>query len=609
LPGQQTLTYFSAFKLPIGSLVSIPIGKRKAVGVVVEIKELTSQKMALRQADFELKGILKVINSEKILTEKQIELAEWISDYYYCPIGPVVKMMIPAKTKSENLKTKNNSEKVKTKQTLILTPDILSAQKLFEPHGIANSAILHSNLTDKQYLENWLKIRNGEAKIIIGTRLALLAPFITLKEIIIENEHSANYKSQKTPRLHARETAMKLAEIWNAKITFKSPAPSIEAAWLAENKKVRLEVSSFKSQISNSIIDLRQELKDRNFSIFSRVLQEKIKSALAKKQQIILFINRRGSSTVLMCRDCGYIPKCSNCDVPLVYHLSPIQFICHHCGHSEFPPVLCPNCLGTRIKFFGTGTQKVEAEFKKLFPEARVARLDSDIIKKVKTIGTKSLERDLVPSEVPSEKQLVEDFKDGKVQVLIGTQMILNKDLPKTPLVALMLADTLLHLPDFRSNERTFQLISRLKNLSNRNFILQTYSPENPAIQFAMAEDYQSFYQEEIQTRQELSYPPFSQLIKLVHQHKSAKKTEENAKILAEKLKQQINAINKTLRSNSLLPISILGPSPAFISKVKGKYIWQIILKSKIADIKLRNRILQITPPDWVVDIDPLQII
>ncbi len=610
LPGQQTLTYFSARKLPIGSLVSIPIAKRKAVGVIVEIKELSSQKMVLRQADFELKGILKVISSEKVLTEKQIELAEWISDYYYCPLGPVAKMMIPAKMQNAKRKVQSDNAKLKsngTQQTLILVPEISMVQKLTEEHKSQNTATLHSKLTDKQYLENWHKVRNGEAEIIIGTRLALFAPFVNLREIIIENEHSANYKSQKAPRLDARETARELARLWKADIIFKNPIPSIETTWLADNNKIKLQVSSYKLQVTSLIVDLRQELKDGNFSIFSRNLQEKIKSALAKKQQIILFINRRGSSTVLMCRDCGYIPKCSNCEVPLVYHLSPIQFICHHCGHSEFPPVLCPNCLGTRIKFFGTGTQKVETEFKKLFPEARVARLDSDIIKKYQS--REGLTSNRRPDLQNIEQQIINDFNTKHAQVLIGTQMILNKNLKPAPLVALILADTLLHLPDFRSNERTFQLISRLKNLSTKEFILQTYSPENPAIQFAIADNYKSFYQKEIQARKELSYPPFSQLIKLVHQHKSAKKTEESAKILAEKLKQQIKSINKNLRSNSLLPISILGPSPAFISKVKGKYIWQIILKSKIADIKLRNKILQIIPPDWIIDVDPLQII
>ena len=300
-----------------------------------------------------------------------------------------------------------------------------------------------------------------------------------------------------------------------------------------------------------------------------------------------------------MCRDCGHVPKCPNCDVPMVYHLSPIQFVCHHCGHSEIPPVLCPNCLGTRIKFFGTGTQKVEVEFKKLFPGAEAIRLDSDVAKDTK-----------------AEQEILKQFKNKTVQVIIGTQMIFNKDIAKVPLVAMMLADTLIHLPDFRSNERNFQIISRLKNLAGEKLLLQTYSPENNAIQFAMKNDYKSFYSEEIETRKELSYPPFSQLIKLAFAHKNPKKAEDEAKIMAEKLKQQIAANNKLLTGLSkktdtinLQPITILGPSPAFISKVRGKYIWQIILKSKISDLKLRNKILKIVTPDWTIDVDPLQII
>jgi primosomal protein N' (replication factor Y) len=464
--------------------------------------------------------------------------------------------------------------------------------------------------------------------------MALFAPFQNLKEIIIEDEHNDLYKSRQTPRYHARETALELAKIWNAKIIFKSNTPSIETSRLARDKKIMLQYPVSKIQHQTSIIDLRVELKEKNFSIFSRLLQEKIKKALAKKQQIILFINRRGSSTSLLCRDCGFVPRCPNCDVPFVYHLSPVQFRCHHCGHSELPPVLCPQCLGTRIKYFGTGTQKVETEFKKLFPDVSAARIDSDIAS-ASAIYKASFDTPAPSSVIPVSSsvipafnceaitanavsglktgihtdKIITNFNSKKIQVLIGTQIIFNKITKKAPLVALMLADTLLYIPDFRSNEKTFQIINHLKNLAGKDFILQTYSPENKAIQYAVKNDYKSFYQEEIATRHTLGYPPFSQLIKLSFQHKNAKKAEQEAKILTEKLKQQINNQIKTTKLTTNQLITILGPSPAFISKIKNKYIWQIILKSKIADLKLRNQIFQIIPPDWTIDIDPLQII
>ena len=610
LPAPQSLTYFSATDIEPGGLVLVPVGKRKAIGVIESSENLEGQKMNLRKAEFELRPVLETISKKPILSKQQLELANWIHEYYWSPIGPVIKAMVPEKI--NNYRPRKIKEyAIKTNQKLILVPElnqienaVKEAEKQYPGRKIT---ILHGKLTEKKHFEAWQEIKSGESEIIIGSRLALFAPFQNLAEIFVKNEHSFSYKAQKSPRLHTRETTIKLAELWKADVTLKSNTPSIETYWnITQNKNnLRLVTGGSNNEIPNyklpitSLIDLKTELKDGNFSIFSRKLQEEIKLTLNNKKQIILFINRRGSSTVLMCRDCGHVPKCPNCDVPMVYHLSPIQFVCHHCGHSEIPPVLCPNCLGTRIKFFGTGTQKVEVEFKKLFPGAEAIRLDSDVAKDTK-----------------AEQEILKQFKNKTVQVIIGTQMIFNKDIAKVPLVAMMLADTLIHLPDFRSNERNFQIISQLRNLAGEKLLLQTYSPENNAIQFAMKNDYKSFYSEEIETRKELSYPPFSQLIKLAFAHKSLKKAADEAKIMAEKLKQQIAANNKLLTGLSkktdtinLQPITILGPSPAFISKVRGKYIWQIILKSKISDLKLRNKILKIVTPDWTIDVDPLQII
>jgi primosomal protein N' (replication factor Y) len=600
LPSPQILTYFSAREIPKGGLVFVPIHKRQAIGVVIDSKKLNSQKMDIRKADFELRPIKKIVSPEPFLNEKQIDFAIWMSEYYYCAIGPVIKTMLPPKAQRLKLSAQNDDSASKSGQTLIVFPEISMAEEIMQQRDNKETAIIHSSLIDRQYLENWHKIRDGSAKKIIGTRLALFAPFDSLKEIIIKDEHNELYKSRQTPRYHTRESALKLAEVWNAKIIFESATPSIETSWLAEKKKIILEKPADNRQpLSAKIIDLRDELKNKNFSIFSRELQKRIESALVQDNQIILFINRRGSSTVLMCRDCGHIPKCPNCEVPLVYHLSPIKFLCHHCSHSEIPPVLCPQCLGTRIKFFGAGTQKVEMELQKIFPNAKTARLDSDIVKNPK-----------------EESNIIDSFREKKLQILIGTQMLFNKHIPRTPIVAMILADTLLHLPDFRSNERTYQLISQLKNLASENFILQTYSPENPAIVSAVNNDYNSFYKEEIETRKILSYPPFSQLIKLVYAHQSPKRAEDEAKILSEKLKQQVKifskeltGINKKTEAVNLQPFAILGPSSAFISKVSGRYIWQIIIKSKISDCKLRNKILQIIPRGWIVDADPLQII
>ncbi len=625
-PAPQILTYFTTHELPLGSLVLIPLHKKIVIGVVAKTKNLNGQKMALRRADFELKGVAKILTPFPALDEKQLQLAQWIHRYYWCPLGAVIKMMLPARiatpasfaTRSFAGWPSRHADAshagwqsaaggpVSTRQKLILVPEINLIGKIAQQYDDNDTILLHSQLTDKQYFENWLKIsargplrqssseasgcapgeKTGETKIIVGTRIALFAPFVNLKEIVVENEHNPSYKAQQTPRFHARETAIALAKLWNAKIIFRSATPSIETRWLSDKKRLNLEVSNLKSQALSTVVDLRNELKEGNFSIFSRELQAEIKSTLKKRGQAILFINRRGASGALLCRECGYISKCKNCDAPLIYHLQPPRLICHHCGHSENPPILCPNCHGAKIKFLSAGTQKAETEFKKLFPTATISRIDSDVAKEEKTT-----------------KEIIENFNSGKTRVLVGTQMLFGSALKKVPLTAMIIADTLFHLPDFRSNEKTFQIINQLKELTEKKLIVQTYSPQNSAIRAAARGSYEIFYQEEIKDRQLLSYPPFSQLIKLTYKHKNSKQAEQQTKILAEKIKQQL--LNLKLSPM----VTILGPSPAFIPKIKNQHIWQIVLKSRADDLNERNKILKIIPPGWIIDVDPMTII
>ena len=591
LPAPQTLTYFTPHELPMGSLVLIPLNKKIVVGAVIETKNLSGQKMALRRADFELKGVAKILTPLPVLDEKQLQLAQWIHRYYWCPLGAAIKMMLPEKIQNPRFKSQNydlkNETRNKTEQKLILVPEINLIDKLVQQYKTGDEILLHSQLTDKQYFENWLKVKTGEAKTIIGTRIALFAPFVNLKEIIIEEEHSPHYKARQTPRFHTRETATTLSKLWNAQIIFKSRTPSIETTWLAENKKIILQSSATNANEPKIVVvDLRNELKEENFSIFSRELQEGLGSILEKKMQAILFINHRGASGALLCRECGYISKCKNCDAPLIYHLQPPRLTCHHCGHSENSPILCPNCHGAKIKFLSAGTQKAETEFKKLFPTATISRMDSDVAKEEKTAG-----------------EIIKNFNNGKTQVLVGTQILFSGALEKVPLAAMIIADTLFHLPDFRSNERTFRTINQLGELTEKKLIIQTYSPQNSAIRAAAEGSYEMFYQEEIKDRQLLSYPPFSQLIKLTYKHKNNKQAEQQAKILAERIKQQL----LNLKLSPL--VIILGPSPAFIPKIRNQYIWQIVLKSRVENLEERNKILQTVPPGWIIDVDPIMII
>ncbi|MBI4708876.1 MAG: primosomal protein N' [Candidatus Portnoybacteria bacterium] len=632
----QVLSYFSAHELLVGSLVLIPLSRRQEEAVVIETHQISSHRIEVKRAEYELRPIKKVLTIEPILTHQQIELAMWLGQYYFTPPGAFMKMAIKNRknviSSSAPQSAGRNEGSLayarRKSQKLILAPTISQVLSIVEKCDEEKITTIHSGLTKKQLSENWQKIAKSQAKIIIGTRLAVFAPFLNLKEIIVKDETNPSHRSwDMHPHYRVHEAAQKLAEIFGAKIILKSNLPSIESYFLNALPPLEKEGWGGFEKIDFSqknppqspfskggnqeaqIVDLRQELKEGNYSIFSRQLQKSINEALKNKQQIILFINRRGAATFVLCRDCGYVAKCPNCDAPLTYHFErnnsgfkPI-LICHHCGHKESPPTLCPKCQGIRIKAFGSGTQRVEIEAQKLFSaqggphsaeKPKILRLDSD------TAPTSK-----------EQTKIIEEFKEKKGNILIGTQMMLNDSSIKAGVVAIISADTLLHLPDFGSDERTFQTINQLRALSISHFFIQTYNPQSKIIQLAAQGDFKSFYQQEIETRQALKYPPFSQLIKLIFRHKDPKKSATEAKILFAKLTQQL----KTSRISKEVIFEITGPSPAFISKEKGKYIWQIVIKSapvwlakreeRTEILKKRNQFLILVPPNWEIDIDP----
>jgi primosomal protein N' (replication factor Y) len=616
----QVLSYFCAAFLPKGSLISVPLGRRNEKAVVLESHQIKGHEMEIKDARYQLRPIKKILTAKPILTEAQIKLALWLGRYYYVSPGIFLKMMLP-KTgiKNYDLRIKNN-----VGQKLILVPTVTQIDSAVKNYPQNKTVQIHSALKSKQLNENWRKIARGEAEIIIGTRLTVFAPFANLKEIIVQDQTNTAYRSwDMFPHYRVHEIAQKLAELFGAKLTLKSELPSVELAFMNPASHPRPE-----SHGETEIIDLRQELRQGNFSIFSRRLQELIKQALNKKQPIILFINRRGLGTILLCRDCGYVEKCSNCETSMAYHtikdragLKPI-LICHHCGQKSEPPAICPRCQSRRIKTFGIGTEKVEAEAEKLFKNASLLRLDGDCAPKA-----------------ADQQKIIGAFKQKRADILIGTQIILNADLPKVPLVAIISADTLMHLPDFRSDERLFQTITALKSLldcrsretcprsrsENENpksgssikyemtnhFIIQTYNPQNKILQLAAQGDFKSFYQTELETRQALNYPPFAQIIKLAFRHSDAKKAGAEAKILAAKLTQQLK--NSKILNDAVFEIN--QAVPAFISKEKGKYVWQIIIKARsywLTEkekreelLKNRNKILMTVPAGWEIEVDP----
>ena len=454
-------------------------------------------------------------------------------------------------------------------------------------------AVLHSGLSLGEQFDEWRRIREGDCDVVIGPRGTLFAPQPDLGLIVIDEEHEGTYKQQdKSPRYQTRDVAIKLAELTGAVVILGSATPDVETFYRAQAGKYRLV--ELEERISPrgptllpevEIIDLRKELKAGNSSLFSRSLTSAMAEALARGEQIILFLNRRGTSTFVQCRNCGFVFRCSRCSVALTYHSAHRKLICHHCGYTIPTPKVCPQCFSTRLKFLGIGTQKVEEEVRRLFPESRLLRWDRDV-----TVKRYSHER------------FLSDFREHKADILIGTQMVAKGlDLPQITLAAVVNADTGLNLPDFRVGERTFQLLCQVagragRGLSAGKVIIQTYTPEHYAIQAASGHDYLAFYSQEIDYRRQYGYPPFSRLARLVYSHTNALRCQRQAESLSQIMVEE--------RDRRGIPnLSLIGPVPAFVPRLRGRFRWQIILRgadpaSFLADMPI--------PQGWTVDIDPV---
>jgi len=522
-PNSQILSYFSNFKIKPGFLIKVPLRNKKINAIVLECNTVEQERLRLKKyADFEIKPIEKLKNPKQILNKKQIELLIWLSEYYFAPIGQFARIFL-----SKNLPThKNNS--------LILTPK---------------------------------------------TKRLVFSPFKKLKSIIVEDADNDLYESWgKKPYYNAKNIAIQLTQIHNAKLILKTNLPSIETYYWAKQKKYKLEIQDTKHKIQNTnIIDMRKEMVGGNFSPISKKLEEKITNS----NKTILFIARRGTSTIVLCRECGYIAKCPSCDIPMVFHKDKPsrRLVCHHCGKDDIAPVLCPNCKSIKIKYLGSGTQKIEEKIKNNWPNKRVLRMDSDI------------------SEKPIDQQkIIQEFNNSQDAILIGSQMVLNKGL-KADLTAVVSIDTVLNLPDFKTSERIFEIIGRIMNMSNKEFLIQTYNPDNKIFNLAIENNFNTFYNEEIKDREKFDYPPFSEIIKLSYFHKNFLKAKNEAKILFEKIKTQV--ANYKI---SNIDFKMLGPTSAFIAKEKGLYKWNIIIKSKLT-IRQRNKILIIIPSIWEVEV------
>ena len=463
--------------------------------------------------------------------------------------------------------------------SIMLVPEISltpqTVDRFLSRFGEEKIAVLHSKLSVGERYDQWKKIERGDAKIVIGARSAIFAPVQNIGLIIIDEEHDESYKSEMSPRYNAKEIASYLGEKNNVPVVFGSATPDMSTYYKAINGK--MELIELTKRANNAslpdveIVDLRSELATGNKTMISQKLHEEIEENLKNKKQTILFLNRRGFSTFIMCRDCGYTAKCKNCNITLTYHIKENKLKCHYCGYETNALTICPECGSKNIRYFGTGTQKLEEQVKSLFPQASTIRMDIDTVTKKN-----------------SHEDILNRFKNDRIDILIGTQMVVKgHDFPNVTLVGVIAADSSLNIDDYRAHERTFQTLTQVAGRAGRGkdkgkVIIQTYNPDTFCIQYAQKQDYKLFYDTEIHLRKQLRYPPFCDIILIGISSKSQKELETIANKIYEDLKEKI----KTEK----LQILLYKPVPAPIDRIKNKFRWRIIVKCKI-DEKIINSI------------------
>ena len=483
-----------------------------------------------------------------------------------------------------------------------LTPQTVERFKARFSHGPQKTlvAVLHSHLSTGERHDEWHKIRQGRARIVIGARSAVFAPVEPLGLIIVDEEHENSYKQEESPRYHARDVAIVRGQMENAAVVLGSATPSLETFHNCKKGKYTLlelpERADDKKMPVVRVVDMRQTLRRGTIPIFSPQLTEAITQRLERKEQTILFLNRRGYSTSLQCPLCGYVAGCPNCSVSLTYHRQEQKICCHICGFVDKVPTVCPSpgCGNPQIRFAGLGTQRVEETLTKLFPHARIRRMDSDSLKRKDDF-----------------KRILSDFRVGKIDVLLGTQMIAKGlHFPNVTLVGIVYADMALHNPDFRAGERTFQLLTQVAGRAGRGdiegeVVVQAFTPFHPAIQCARRHDFLAFYEQEVEFRKELSYPPFSRIALLTAKGRN----EEKVDFAANHLKRELEAALKELTD-----LIMAGPAPAPLVKAESFYRYQIMLRTQrmtVLSKRLAEVLQRVKLPEDVsfsVDIDPADL-
>ncbi|MGM9928900.1 MAG: primosomal protein N' [Bacillus sp. (in: firmicutes)] len=454
----------------------------------------------------------------------------------------------------------------KGKEAIMLVPEIsLTPQmvKRFKERFGERVAVFHSGLSVGEKYDEWRRIYRKEVQVVVGARSAIFAPFQNIGLMIIDEEHEGTYKQEENPRYHTRDVAIQRGLYHHCPVILGSATPTLES--FARAKKGVYTLLELQNRVNNrplptvEIVDMREELRNGNRSVFSEKLLEKIKNRLEKKEQIILMLNKRGYSSFVMCRSCGEVANCPNCEISLTFHKYNSMLKCHYCGYEEQMPSVCSACGSDAIRFFGTGTQKVEEELLKLLPEARIIRMDVD-----------------TTSRKGSHEKLLTLFQDGKADILLGTQMIAKGlDFPNVTLVGVLSADTMLHLPDFRSSEKTFQLLTQVSGRAGRHelpgeVIVQSYTPEHYSITLASTQQYNDFFLHEMFIRRQNSYPPYYYIVLITVSH-------ENLMTTVSTMEKITNHLLHSLSRESI----ILGPSASPIPRINNRYRYQCLIKYK----------------------------
>jgi len=660
---QQSFSYLHSEKVPFGSLLSIPLFHREVQGIAIGNRD-----DFFRFGNIKLRKINKVLD-ENFLTEKQLKLAEFISEYYICPLGIVLKFFAVKKTKSKNVEREtanvehkelklskeqriifnkilksdktlliSGKEKIeiylelikkniqKDKQALLLLPEIpllYQALDIVKEHFDENLIVLfHSRLKGSELYHSYQKIKSGEARIILGTRQAVFAPFANLGLIIVDEEQDVSYKQwDMNPRYNARDAAHKLAEIHNAEIILQSPAPSLESYYKITNLKDychsgldpestlaiasstdscfrRNDRKNSKLQIQNKtqndieIIDLRKEGWNKNGKrrkdiLLGKKLVSEIGFALKYGQQVFLFAGKRGMSSFSVCASCKEVLRCPRCERALIYDKDG-HYRCLHCAYKTDIFAKCPKCNGTEFRNIGIGNQTIEREIKKIFPGAKTKLIDFESLKNKE-----------------DQKKLFSEINSGKFDIIIGTQTILKAwDLPKIGLISIINADDLLSFSEYNSDERAFQILSealqKASDTKETKLIIQTYNTEHPVIKSIGESGFEKFYENELEQRKSLQYPPFCKMIKLTLRTFYQAKIEKESAFIFGRMK---------ILSEKNSDISVFEPFIPQLSKIRDKFRKQIVIKLRCQEIPEElERTLKNLGSEWIIDVDPISI-